>query len=87
MPVSNQADAEYFRKMNYKPVIVSAAESEIIKNSEVYRNVRSENEESVDTIPVYDRLRAFAEKIEIKLTEEERGELFSIADQIEELLK
>ena len=73
VPVSNQADAEYFRKMNYKPVIVSAAESEIIKNSEVYRNVRSENEESVDTIPVYDRLRAFAEKIEIKLTEEERG--------------
>ena len=87
VPVSNQADAEYFRKMNYKPVIVSAAESEIIKNSEVYRNVRSENEESVDTIPVYDRLRAFAEKIEIKLTEEESEELFNIADQIEELLK
>ena len=73
--------------MNYKPVIVSAAESKIIKNSEVYRDTRSENEESVDTVPVYDRLRAFAEKIEIKLTEEESEELFNIADQIEELLK
>lgn len=87
VPVSNQTDAEYFRKMNYKPVIVSAAESKIIKNSEVYRDTRSENEESVDTVPVYDRLRAFAEKIEIKLTEEESEELFNIADQIEELLK
>ena len=87
VPVSNQKDAEYFRKMNYKPVIVSDAESKIIKDSEVYRDTRSENEEGVNTIPVYDRLRALAEKIEIKLTEEESEELFSIADQIEELLK
>lgn len=87
VPVSNQTDAEYFRKMNYKPVIVSAAESKIIKHSEVYRDTRSENKENVDTIPLYERLRAFAERIRIKLTEEESQELFNIADQIEELLK
>lgn len=87
VPVSSQSDADYYRKMNYKPVIVSSTESKIIQHSDVYRNARNEDGESTDAVPAYARLRMFAERIKYKISEELSKELFDIVDQIEELLK
>lgn len=85
VPVSSQSDAEYFRKMSYKPVIVSGNEARIIKDSEVYKDMRN-TDKSTDEILPQQRLRAFAERIKSHLSEEEKDELFDIVSQIEELL-
>lgn len=83
VPVSNQADMEKLKKRGYKPVIVSEAKRDVILESELYEEVKAENEKEKEKArPLYDRFCEFAEKIEERLTEDEVTMLYEFADEL-----
>lgn len=86
VPVSNQADMEKLKKRGYKPVIVSEAKRDVILESELYEEVKAENEKEKEKArPLYDRFCEFAEKIEERLTEDEVTMLYEFADELSEI--
>ena len=88
VPVSNQADMEKLKKRGYKPVIVSEAKRDVILESELYEEIKAENEKEKEKArPLYDRLCEFAEKIEGRLEESEVTTLYEFLDEIAELEK
>ncbi len=86
VPVSSQADMEKLKKRGYKPVIVSEAKRDVILKSELYEEIKAENEkEKEKNRPLYDRFCEFAEKIEGRLEESEVTTLYEFLDEIAEL--
>ena len=86
VPVSDQEESEEIRKIGRKPVIVPSVEKKIIENSEVFQIKKREMEAERKTMHPLERLRAFANRVENRLSLEQNDELFEIIGQIEELL-
>lgn len=86
VPVSDQEDMEKIKKRGYKPVIVSQAKRDVILKSELYADIKAENDkERKKARPLYDRFCEFAEKIENRLEESEVTTLYEFLDEISEL--
>ena len=86
VPVSDQDDMEKIKKRGYKPVIVSQAKRDVILKSELYADIKAENDkERKKARPLYDRFCEFAEKIENRLEESEVTTLYEFLDEISEL--
>ncbi|MCM1189847.1 MAG: hypothetical protein NC541_11200 [bacterium] len=83
VPVANQGDMEKLKKKGYKPVIVSEAKRDIILNSEIFEDIREEQEkERQKERPLAERFCEFIEKIESKLSEDEVVEIYGFYDEI-----
>ena len=86
VPVSDQGDMEKIKKRGYKPVIVSQAKRDVILKSELYADIKAENDKEREKArPLYDRFCEFAEKIENRLEESEVATLYEFLDEISEL--
>lgn len=86
VPVSDQDDMEKIKKRGYKPVIVSQAKRDVILKSELYADIKAENDKEREKArPLYDRFCEFAEKIENRLEESEVETLYEFLDEISEL--
>lgn len=86
VPVSSQADMEKLKKRGYKPVIVLEAKRDVILESELYEEIKAENEKEKEKArPLYDRFCEFAEKIENRLEESEVTTLYEFLDEIAKL--
>lgn len=86
VPVSDQEDMEKIKKRGYKPVIVSQAKRDVILKSELYADIKAENDKEREKArPLYDRFCEFAEKIENRLEESEVATLYEFLDEISEL--
>ena len=86
VPVSDQDDMEKIKKRGYKPVIVSQAKRDVILKSELYADIKAENDKEREKArPLYDRFCEFAEKIENRLEESEVATLYEFLDEISEL--
>ncbi len=86
VPVSDQEDMEKIKKRGYKPVIVSQAKRDVILESELYADIKAENDKEREKArPLYDRFCEFAEKIENRLEESEVATLYEFLDEISEL--
>lgn len=86
VPVSDQEDMEKIKKRGYKPVIVSQAKRDVILKSELYADIKAENDKEREKArPLYDRFCEFAEKIENRLEESEVETLYEFLDEISEL--
>ena len=86
VPVSDQGDMEKIKKRGYKPVIVSQAKRDVILKSELYADIKAENDKEREKArPLYDRFCEFAEKIENRLEESEVETLYEFLDEISEL--
>lgn len=83
VPVASQDDMDKLKRKGYKPVIVSAAKRDIILNSDVFEDIRADQEREREMQrPLAERFCEFIERIESRLSEDEVVEIYGFYDEI-----